>query len=163
VQVLCFKSSSLKLITRLHTTTRWKSPWSCIWFWPYVFTYLVSFSNLQCLIDLKDPDEQQLKCSFKLAFNSLCKHWYLQKNRQTKYLLNLLQMFDDFLCINARSQKGKSSKTNMRLETYLIYFFFSFLSFFILLTVSLNLLCFYIQQSSVYLYNSNHLILGEVV
>ena len=79
VQVLCFKSSSLKLITRLHTTTRWKSPWSCIWFWPNVFTYLVSFSNLQCLIDLKDPDEQQLKCSFKLALNSLCKHWYLQK------------------------------------------------------------------------------------
>ena len=72
-------------------------------------------------------------------------------------------MFDDFLCINARSQKGKSSKTNMRLETYLIYFFFRFFLFFILLTVSLNLLCFYIQQSSVYLYNSNHLILGEAV
>ena len=35
--------------------------------------------------------------------------------------------------------------------------------FFILLTVSLNLLCFYIQQSSVYLSNSNHLILGEAV
>ena len=72
VQVLCFKSSSLKLITRLHTTTRWKSPWSCIWFWPlfcpYVFTYLVSISNLQCLIDLKDPDEQQIQIQFQIGF-----------------------------------------------------------------------------------------------
>ena len=99
----------------------------------------------------------QFQIGFELIVQTLISS---KKNRQTKYLLNLLQMFDDFLCINARSQKGKSSKTNMRLETYLILF--SFL-FFILLTVSLNLLCFYIQQSSVYLSNSNHLILGEAV
>ena len=130
VQVLCFKSSSLKLITRLHTTTRWKSPWSCIWFWPYVFTYLVSnYFKLAMLDRFEGSRWTAIQMQFQIGFELIVQTLISSKKSSNKVPPKLVANVW-WLSLH-KCQKPKGEKQQNKHETRDVpnLFFFRFFLF----------------------------------